>query len=109
MIRPIYAQASSKTGKIGKKLQEALSWWWRVLDMNISEECSLIERAEKGLCRLYVDAASTPAHCAAVLFMDGQVIYTNAAPEQETMQQLATRNDKQITSLVSVATHLATH
>jgi hypothetical protein len=53
-------------------------------------------------CRLYVDAASTPARLAAVLFIDGQVLYTDVEPTQQIMEQLAARRDKQITSLVGV-------
>ena len=103
MIRPVYAQTSSKTGRIGKRLRVALIWWLQVLELNTTEECPFVAEHEKDLCRLYVDAASTPAHCAAVFFLDGKIMYTNAAPEDKTMKQLAWRNDKQITSLVKLS------
>ena len=49
-----------------------------------------------------MDAASTPAWLAAVLSIDRQVIYTDAKPTQQILDQLAARNDKQITSLVGI-------
>ena len=101
MIRPIYAQTCSATGRISARLREALVWWLRILDLNITERCPLEQRSEQKICRLFVDAASTPAHCAAVLCIDGEVVYTNAAPCQSMINQLMERKDKQITSLVS--------
>ena len=102
MIKPIYAQASTRTGLISPRLREALRWWLRVLRLNITEELELLKSPERAICRLFVDAASTPAHCAAVLFIDGYVMYTDAAPSEETMAQLVARSDKQMTSLVLV-------
>ena len=100
MIKAVYAQATSKTGIVSSRLRESLRWWLNVLNLNICEEVQLEATRERGICRLFVDAASTPAHCAAVLFMDGQTLYTNAAPRPHTISQLAARRDKQITSLV---------
>ena len=106
MIKAVYTQASTKTGLMNPRLREALRWWLRVLNLNITEECMLAKVHERGICRLFVDAASTPAHCAAVLFIDGHVLYTDAAPSSEIIGQLAMRNDKQITSLVNCSCHI---
>ena len=100
VIKAVYAQATSKTGIVSSRLQESLRWWLNVLNLNICEEVQLEATRDRGICRLFVDAASTPAHCAAVLFMDGHTLYTNAAPCSHTVSQLAARRDKQITSLV---------
>ena len=37
MIQAIFAQKTSATGQIGPRLLEALHWWCRVLQLNISE------------------------------------------------------------------------
>ena len=100
MIKAIYTHASSKTGLISSRLNESSRWWLKVLDLSVTEESPYMTGCEKGVCRLFVDAASTPAHCAAVLCIDGRIVYTNAAPSSIILDQLAMRNDKQITSLV---------
>ena len=100
MIRPIYAQKASGSGRISQKLLEALWWWHDILCQGVTEERQWM-RSDKKICRLFVDAASTPACCAAVLCMDGAFHYTCAAPDQSMIDQLMQRRDKQITSLAS--------
>ena len=56
--------------------------------------------SQESVCKLFVDAASTPAYCAAVLFIDGVTWYTASGPSEAIMEQLAVRHDNQITSLV---------
>ena len=55
------------------------------------------------MCHLFVDAASTPARVAAVLFVDGQIVYTDVAPDPRLLQCFLERGDKQITTLVSAS------
>ena len=98
MIKPIYAQKTTGTGNVGPRLLEALEWWLMVLLQNVTERRAW-NGSDRRPCRLFVDAASTPARLAAVLFIDGQVFYSDAAPTQQLMEQLAARRDKQITSL----------
>ena len=100
MIRALYAQTSSTTGKIGNRLREAFGWWLRILALNICESHPLNVNEDKKSHRLFVDAASTPAHCAAVLCHNDTMLYTNAEPEKGMLEQLIARRDKQITSLV---------
>lgn len=102
MVRPIYAQTSSTTGKIGARLRDALEWWLRVLTLEITECCPLGQHDEHNICKMLVDAASTPAHCAVVACIDGEIYYTDAAPSDRMVAQLQARRDKQITSLVCV-------
>ncbi len=102
MIRAIYAQTCSATGKIGARLREALEWWLRTLMLDITECCPFDQQHEGSICKLFVDAASTPPQCAAALCVDGDVVYTNAAPSYNMISQLMARRDKQITSLVRI-------
>ena len=99
MIKPIFAQKASCSGTVGPRLLEALLWWIRTLEQGISE-CRYWKRSERPPCRLHVDAASTPARLAGVLFCDGGVHYFDGAPSENVMRQLAVRRDGQITSLV---------
>jgi hypothetical protein len=99
MIKPIYAQQSSGTGTISAGLRRALGWWLEVLEAGVTEMRSWT-LPKDNICRLYVDAASTPACCAAVLFIDGQRLYTSWEPSVELMKQFKERRDKQIMTLV---------
>ena len=90
MIRPIYDQAYSRfvnalhcvcvqdplgfaysrNGSVGKELRVALTWWLWALGLDIMEERPWTS-ADEPLAHLFVDARGSPAHCAAVLFIDG--------------------------------------
>lgn len=128
MIKPIYAQKvrtssasrcllpsivllcacqATNTGHVGRKLMDALRWWSRVLKESIAEK-RLWQEPERQVCRLLVDAASTPARVAAVLLIDGVIWYTDIEPDPELMRQLQERGDKQITSLVSLSSGFGT-
>ena len=101
MIKPVFAQCSTGTGLVGEQLLEALHWWRRVLAFEIAELCPWEPPTTK-VCRVFVDAASTPACCAVVAFIDGQVFYTCASPDAGLLCRLVNRRDNQIMSLVSV-------
>ncbi len=104
MIRPVFVQKTTATGIIGSRLRKALEWWRVALQCNLSEHRPWVITAEP-VCRLLVDAASTPP-CAAVLFCDGVVHYTSMEPDKTLWCQLLNRKDKQITSLVRVLLHV---
>ena len=99
MVKPIYGQKATATGQIGPSLLEALMWWCSVLRHSVSEMHPWKE-SSRAPCRMFVDAASTPARIAAVLLIDGDILYTDVAPCPQLMWQLQDRNDKQIMSLV---------
>ena len=99
MVKPIYGQKATATGQIGPSLLEALMWWCNVLRHSVSEMHPWKE-SSRAPCRMFVDAASTPARIAAVLLIDGDILYTDVAPCPQLMWQLQDRNDKQIMSLV---------
>ena len=102
MIKAIFAQKASHNGICGPRLMGALMWWIMTIENGISE-CRPWAFSEAPPARLFVDAASTPARLAGVLFCDGRVRYFDGAPSQSTMEQLANRDDGQITSLVCSA------
>lgn len=101
MIKPVFAQVASGDGTVGPLLLHALRWWLVVLESDICESRPWAH-VESKVCRLFVDAASTPPCCAAVLFIDGRSVYTALCPSQRFLRQLAARSDNQITSLVTL-------
>ena len=104
MIKPIFAQKTSRTGHVGDRLFAALRWWSCVIENGVCEELSW-DDSQTPLCHMFVDAASNPARCAAVLVIDGEVFYTDVAPDDELMSQLAARRDNQIMALVCFMLH----
>jgi len=108
MVKPIYAQKCCHHGAIGPRLKMALRWWASVLERGISENRAWCQSAEP-IGRLFVDAASTPARCAGVLFADGQILYTDVEPDSALMASLENRGDNQIMSLVRERVHTPVH
>ena len=108
MIRPIYAQHCSGTGTVSARLLSALKWWLEVLEHGVTEVRPW-RLSRSNICRLYVDAASTPACCAAVLCIDGKKLYTSWEPSVEQMRQFKKRRDKQIMTLEILAILGALH
>ena len=106
MIKPIYAQQRSKHGHIGRKLKEALIWWRTVLVMGVAEAVPWHTELSCPV-HLFVDAASTPPRCAAVLVVDGVFHYTDVRPPQEWFGCLNWRNDNQIMTLEIAAIRVA--
>ena len=102
MIKPLFAQCSSSTGKVGPRLLTALKWWSEILSEDITECKAWVEPKQRS-CHLFVDAASTPPRCAAVLIMDGGVWYTDVEPEEAVMKSFMQRRDKQIMTLEILA------
>ena len=106
MIKPIFAQKASKSGIVGPRLLRALVWWRSILREGVSEARPWA-MYEKAPCRLFLDAASTPARLAGILFCDGRRLYFDGAPSDHIMQQFVKRNDNQITSLEILAIMVA--
>ena len=98
----MFDQKRSADGVVSAELKVALRWWRYVLSLNICEEHPWVESSSP-LAHLYVDARSTPARCAAVLFIDGDVHYTDGEPSEEVMSRFRARGDRQITSLEMLA------
>lgn len=102
MLRAIFAQRLSRDGHVGAWLMEALRWWRHILGGEISETNAWLED-DSPPCHMFVDAASTPPRCAAVLVINRQVFYTDVKPPQSLMEKFCKRRDKQITTLEIVA------
>ena len=103
MIKPVYRQQYSRTGDLNETLRTALSWWLDVLSSGFAEERPW-KPPSSSIVRMFVDAASTPAHIAAVVCLDGVLHYTNAAPAAEWVSKLRQgREDNQIMSLELLA------
>lgn len=58
---------------------------------------------ESPLVHLFVDARGVPARCAAVLFIDGDCLYTDGMPSASIMQTFTQRADNQIMTLEILA------
>jgi hypothetical protein len=97
-IKPIYAQKASRNGRMRPRLRSALQWWLSVLQQRVTELREW-EQTIVPACHMFLDAASTPARCAAILFIDGRRLYTDAAPSEAMLRQFQSRNDNQITGL----------
>lgn len=106
MIKPIFAQKVSGTGAVGIRLKTALLWWRQVLSQSISETRSWAPDCSWP-CHVFVDAASTPPRCAAVLFVGSRIWYTDVEPSQSLMSQFMARRDKQIMTLEILAIMVA--
>ena len=126
LIKPVYAQKLSRCacsrcvvegarsygatlcrcGRVGDRLRAALRWWEVVLRQSISE-LRPWQPISTPPCHLFVDAASSPAQCGAVAFIDGRVFYTCARPNAAVWKQFAARQDRQITGLEILACAIA--
>ena len=102
MLKPIYKQRFSTNGDMSPALGSALKWWLWVLKQDIVQE-KLWKTISSPPAHLFVDARSTPARCAAVLFIDGRTLYTDGAPAEQYMEQFQKRGDNQIMSLELLA------
>ena len=109
MLRPIYGQKFSRRGTIGPLLLTALRWWAYVLELQIAENRGWNQQLMAPV-HLYVDARSTPPRCAAVIFIDGRVLFTDGPPGDRHMSHIKKRGDGDIMSLelMAIAVGLAT-
>ena len=107
MLRPIFNQKRSRTGKLTAELKIALGWWLWALEQDIVET-RFWKMCELPPVHLFVDAAGSPAHCAAVLFVDGRCLYTDGAPAGHLMEQFQNLKKKRRKTLDTCCGHLIT-
>ena len=110
MLRPFFKQAyGNGDGHVGHDLLIALKWWLVVLQMELTEE-RVWEMSNEPLLHLFVDARGVPPRCAAVLFFNGECLYTDGAPSQQVLDEFQQREDAQIMGLeiLAIAVGLAT-
>lgn len=98
MMTPIYAQKTARRATLSKALRLALHWWKEVLEQHLGQLRPWAV-ARTPAVHLLCDARSTPPRVAAVLMMDGDVFYSDAAPPECILSSFRYREDNQITSL----------
>jgi hypothetical protein len=95
MLRPIFAQKSSRDGLVHGNLDAALAWWEEALVWHDAEEHWFEE--DRGIsAELFVDASGEPGHLCAVLFINGLAFYCHAEVPAEWKAALIPRDDAQI-------------
>ena len=89
-LYPIFAQQKAKSSAVvsGSPLETALRWWLNALDLRLSEVRTW-EHQRKNLCRMFVDARSTPPRIAAVLVVDKVILYSDMEPSKEASASLS--------------------
>jgi hypothetical protein len=110
MLRPLYMQSKAKHSRMSPALHDALVWWQEVLDLGIAHSAPWVSGPASTPGHLYCDARSTPARLAAVLIIDGRVLYVDREPTVEELALLDSREDLQIMGLelLAIALGLAT-
>ena len=98
MVRPIFAQAKQRAGKIGTELCLALRWWQEALACEINE-CWPWEAPAEPPAQIFADARSSPPRLAAVLIDKGKIYWCDMAPPEELVRQFKQRSDGQIMML----------
>ena len=88
-----------RNGQLGARLRGALTWWVRILSCHISEMRPW-SGINESACHIFVDAASSPARCAAVLIAGGEIWFTDLAVKGKLWDLFCKRRDKQIMGLV---------
>jgi len=96
MLQPIFQQqyAPLSGGRIGPLLDLALRWWLVVLQSDLCEEVRVNE--QPCTVDMFCDARGTPARIAAVVFSQGQIVYSDWEPPSELLNTFQNRNDEQI-------------
>lgn len=102
MLRPLFAHQHGRSSRIGRPLELALHWWIQVLELRLHEVAQWAQ-GEMPAAHMFCDARSTPPRVAAVLFIDGEVLYAELAPDAELMQSFRRRRDNQIMGLEVLA------
>jgi len=102
MLIPLYRQQRVKHGRVGKELQLCLRWWVQVLGLQL-HECRPWSSSELPVVHLFADARGEPPRLAAVLRIDGKLLFTELAPDEEVLNNFRPRKDAQIMGLELLA------
>lgn len=98
VLRPIYNQCKSRTGKISEELRQSLCWWEDILAEGVCENFSWY-RPSGQVVHMFCDAAGDPQRVAAILWVDGDVLFSDCPPPLEITQLWQERRDQQIMGL----------
>ena len=109
MLLPIIWQIGSITGKISLSLRLALEWWLEVFQLQLVQKREWLGVVPKPI-HMFCDARSTPPRLAAVLYIDGDILFCDAPPSDELMGSFFRSGDKHIMSLelASIALGIST-
>ena len=88
MVRPLYAQCHSRFSRIHADLRIALGWLQHVSPMDVVGQ-RFWKYPVAPLAHLFVDAAGKSSRCAAVLFIDGAVYFTDGVPNVEILDKVS--------------------
>jgi hypothetical protein len=104
MLRPIFHQQhhGPRDGRIDLSLSSALEWWQRALEEQTSEDFPF-EAVQSCTAEIFCDAAGSPPHICAVIFIDGQSFYCHNSVPDAWLNWFAERNDAQIMGLELLA------
>ena len=105
MLRPIFAHQHKRSNRIGRPLELALHWWAQVLELRLHEVASW-KQGDMPAAHMFCDARSTPPRAAAVLFIDGEILFAEYAPDAALMRNFKRRRDGQIMGLEVLAVAL---
>ena len=97
MLVPLYKHQHRRFGKqvFPESLKMCLRWWQEVLSLELSQTKPFLQDQRKPV-HLFADARGEPARIAAVLLVDGQLLYTDCEPHPIMVQAFKERKDNQI-------------
>ena len=105
MLRPIFDRQTRRDGKVDDELRRSLQWWVSVLELELCE-LRRWKEVELPAMHLFCDASGNPAHLGAVLFVDGDVIWTHMEPAPHVLPAFRHRKNNQIMGLELLAISL---
>ena len=109
LLPPLFAHARARHPSIPAHLRVCLQWWHEALSSHFSTTREW-QAPDTRSVQLFADARGNPARVAAVLFIDGRIVYTDVAPPAPLVRLFQERRDNQIGGLevLSIALGLAT-
>ena len=105
MLRPLFAQQKCRHGRLGPALKCALRWWLEVLSLELKQERAWCLPYDE-VVHLFADARGEPPRLAAVLCVDGKMLYSDWEPPPSLLRCFQSRADNQILGLELLAVAL---
>lgn len=109
LLPPLFEHARARHPSIPAHLRVCLQWWHEALARNFTTTREW-QAPDTRSVQLLSDARGNPARVAAVLFIDGRIVFTDVAPPEPLLRLFRERRDNQIGGLevLSIALGLAT-
>ena len=102
MLLPLYRQKNRRASNMTTALRLSLEWWLEVLQLEMLQRRPWV-RPTSSTVHLFADARGTPPRLAAVVFVDGQIFYSDLEPAASVLQFFVSRRDSQIMGLELLA------